>query len=481
MKKLFCFITALIISPTLSSQNESDVLRLSMSDNLSTARVTSLGGSFSSLGGNSGSILSNPATLASYRTNEFSASLSISNDEVESNYLNNRNNYDRLKINFQNISYVQSIPTQNNDGWNRLNYSFTYNRRTDLNRKFSVGGYNSESSRSNVFFNSAQGVVIDELESSSDYLAYMTYLIDTLNATDNYISSVENIGQNQYAIINEYGSIDDFDISVGSSYQDFIFLGASISFSSIDYTFQSRYLEDQFDIEQDLNSWTYNENLYVDGFGMNFKLGSIIKPSHFIRLGLAYHSRTYFDIEEFYETSMSTYFNNGDNFYNDNVHITSPYKINTPSKTITSLAIVIAKKGLLTFDLENIDYSKANISSDYHSGFQQANNNITSYYTKTNNKKIGLEWKVKDFSLRGGYSVFGDPFRNNINSLKREYISSGIGFQKNAYFFDFALVNLISSTKYLIYDDPTTINNTSQVVDLESSRMSFIFSCSYKF
>ena len=76
MKKLFCFITALIISSTLSSQNESDVLRLSMTDNLSTARVTSLGGSFSSLGGNSGSILSNPATLASYRTNEFSASLS---------------------------------------------------------------------------------------------------------------------------------------------------------------------------------------------------------------------------------------------------------------------------------------------------------------------------------------------------------------------------------------------------------------------
>ena len=99
----------------------------------------------------------------------------------------------------------------------------------------------------------------------------------------------------------------------------------------------------------------------------------------------------------------------------------------------------------------------------------------------TNNKKIGIEWKVKDFSLRGGYSVFGDPFRNNINSLKREYISSGIGFQKNAYFFDFALVNLISSTKYLIYDDPTTINNINQVVDLESSRMSFIFSCSYKF
>ena len=100
----------------MSSQNESDVLRLSMTDNLSTARVTSLGGSFSSLGGNSGSILSNPATLASYRTNEFSASLSISNDEVESNYLNNRNNYDRLKINFQNISMFNQFQHNNDDG-----------------------------------------------------------------------------------------------------------------------------------------------------------------------------------------------------------------------------------------------------------------------------------------------------------------------------------------------------------------------------
>tara|TARA_B100000963_G_scaffold359565_1_gene387232 strand:+ start:585 stop:2027 length:1443 start_codon:yes stop_codon:yes gene_type:complete len=480
MNKLFCFIISLIISTTLTSQNESDVLRLSISDNLSTARVTALGGSFSSLGGNSGSILSNPATLASYRTNEFSASLSISNDEVESNYLNNRNNYDRLKINFQNISYVQSVPITNNDGWNRLNYSFTYNRRTDLNRKFSVGGYNSESSGANVFLSSAQGIVIDELESSDDYLAYMTYLIDTLNSTDNYISGVENIGQNQYSIIDEYGSIDDFDISIGSSYQDFIFLGASISFSSIDYTFQSRYLEDQFNSEQDLNSWTFNESLYVDGFGMNFKFGSIIKPTHFVRIGLAYHSRTYFDIDEFYETSMSTYFNNGDNFYEDNVHITSPYKINTPPKTIASLALVVAKKGLITFDLENIDYSKGNISSDYHSGFQQANNNISSYYSKTNNKKFGLEWKVKDFSLRSGYSVFGDPFRNNMNSLKREYISAGLGFQKNAYFFDFALVNLISSTKFVLYNDPT-LSEISQIVDLESNRMSFIFSCSYKF
>ena len=89
----------------------------------------------------------------------------------------------------------------------------------------------------------------------------MTYLIDTLNTTDNYISSVENIGQNQQSIINEYGSIDDFDISLEVPPR-FYFSGAGISFSSIDYTYQSRYLEDQFDIDQDLNNWTFNENLY---------------------------------------------------------------------------------------------------------------------------------------------------------------------------------------------------------------------------
>ena len=58
----------LLITFASYSQNEVDALRYSLFDNYSTARVSALGGSFSSLGGNIGSVTLNPATLGVYRT-----------------------------------------------------------------------------------------------------------------------------------------------------------------------------------------------------------------------------------------------------------------------------------------------------------------------------------------------------------------------------------------------------------------------------
>ena len=50
--KLSLFIYFIFLN--ISAQNEIDALRYSLFDNYSTARVSSLGGSFSALGGNSG-------------------------------------------------------------------------------------------------------------------------------------------------------------------------------------------------------------------------------------------------------------------------------------------------------------------------------------------------------------------------------------------------------------------------------------------
>jgi hypothetical protein len=477
--KISLFIFFIFLS--ISAQNEVDALRYSLFDNYSTARVSSLGGSFSALGGNTGSIISNPATPATYRTNEFSISLMSSNENTQSNYLDNKNNIDRRKLNIQNIGYIQTIPLENAEGWSRFNYALTYNRRTDLNRRLSIGGYNDQSTMTNVFLNNAQGTPWENLNSSSDYLAYWTYLIDTVGDVSTYSSSVSQIGQNQYAEISESGSIDDFDISASSAYKDFLFLGASMTMSSINYSYQSRYLENGFDNKaNDLQAWNFNENLYVTGLGLNFKIGAVVKPWHFLRLGWAYHSKTYYELEESYETSMSTIIDPWGESYADNLHITDPYQIQTPAKSISSLALIFAKHGLITFDLEIIDYASSNLSSLYHSGFQTANNNIANFYQKTNNKKIGIEWRVQGLSFRTGYAVFGNPFTNELNNGEKEYISSGIGFQKGAYFFDIALINCLTEGNYIIYNDPTLLN-PAQTAEITQSKKSIIISCNYKF
>ena len=215
----------------LNAQNEVDALRYSLFDNYSTARISSLGGSFSSLGGNTGAIHSNPATLATYRTNEFSISLTSDQETTTTNYLNNKNTFENgLKLSFQNIGYVQTIPVENLNGWNRLNYAFSYNKRKDLNKTINISGYNNESSMSNVFLHGAEGTTPDALNEFSNYLAFWTYLIDTIadwsgnGPNTSYLSSVNAVGQTQHMSITENGGIYDFDIAISGAYKDFLFL-----------------------------------------------------------------------------------------------------------------------------------------------------------------------------------------------------------------------------------------------------------------
>lgn len=485
-KTKFLLFTCCIVYFTYS-QNEIDALRYSLFDNYSTARVSGLGGSFSALGGNIGSIYSNPATLATYRTNEVSMTISSNNYNIETNYFNNINNTDEHKLSLQNIGYIQTFLIDNPDGWNRFNYAFSYNKKRDLNRTIFLSGHNHESSMANVFLNSAQGNTIDNLDGFTDYLAYYTYLInplDTSTTNTNYALGINEIGQNQYFRSYESGAIDEYDISLSAAYKDFIFIGTSLTMTGITFSQYNRYTEDEFNVENaespnDLTSFNYNQDLHVTGAGVSFKIGTIIKPTHFIRLGLAYHSKNYYEIEETYQTNMSTRFLDG---FNENASSNLnyfDYELKTPSKSIASLAIVFAKKGLVTLDYETIDYGSSHLSS-YLYTFSIENDNIANFYTRTNNIKLGLEWKIKEIAFRGGYAKFGSPFNNNLNDGSKEYLSAGIGFQKGAYFFDIAVIDCLNNEEYILYRDPT-INNQSQVADISESKQIFLMSCSYKF
>tara|TARA_B100001250_G_scaffold390618_1_gene390758 strand:- start:2216 stop:3667 length:1452 start_codon:yes stop_codon:yes gene_type:complete len=479
-------ILSLLILATclIYSQNEIDALRYSLCDNYTTARTTALGGSFSALGGNIGGIYSNPATLATYRTNEFSISIINDDKTIQTHYLNNNTTSNRHKLTLQNIGYIQTINLVNEGGWNRINYAFSYNKKTDLNSFMSISGHNPNSSMSSVFLNNSQGLTPDELNSFSDYLAFWTYLIDTVpnfngdGPNTEYTSNVNNIGQNQHMTIIEEGSIEDYDISISGAYDDFLFLGGSMTISGISFSQYNRYEETDFEqTKNEIESFSYNHDLHVSGVGLNWKIGAIVKPAHFFRIGLAHHSKTYLDLEETYKTNMHTYFNNNENFSANSPTNYFEYELITPAKSIGSIAFVIAKKGLITFDYETINYGNSNLYSHIYN-FNQENNNISNYYTRTNNKKIGLEWKIKNISFRGGYATFGSPFQDNLNDGSKKYFSGGIGFQKKAYFIDLAIINCLTKEDYILYRDH---NTGAQLANTETNRQTLIITCSYKF
>ena len=216
--------------------------------------------------------------------------------------------------------------------------------------------------------------------------------------------------------------MDELGVSFSGAYNDFLFVGFQLGFVSINYNEYKSYIENGFETNDDylagtLDEFVFNENLNVIGGGINYKLGFILKPIKFIRIEL-YHSKTNFQIEENWESSLTANFlpnKSYDEFFSTS--FISPYGIGnfsltTPSKSIASLAFIIAKRGLISIELEKIDYSRAVMNSTSYNYINE-NSNISNYYKNVNNLRIGTEWKFSNISFRAGLGIYESPFISN--------------------------------------------------------------------
>ena len=496
--KKFFFLT-LILNIVVHAQNETDALRYALFDNYNTAGISSLGGA--------GGLLSpshNPASLGFFGGTQqekqvISISIGNSNKTMESNYLNQhtiRETPPDIIPFIQNIGYAYSKPIKNSN-WDRINMCLSFNKKRDFNQEVVINGFNSNSSLSTLFLQNSQGLTPDELDPWSDYLAFFTYLTDTIanwNGTGpntSYFSYVNNIGQNQTIFINEEGAIHEMDITLSSAYNNFLFIGASIGITSIDFYQRTSYLEDEFDAKSnEIESFQYNQYLKVNGDGVNFKFGAFIKPISFkknniglhLRTGWAYHSKTYNSLEEVYETSMQTIFENGDIFDANSPTNLFNYDLNTPAKSISSIAIIGNLKKinfLTTFDYEAIDYGSSELHSAYYS-FNSENDNISNFYARTNNTKLGVSVSLNNISFRGGYSIFESPYTDGLNDGKREYLTTGIGLKYDNWIFDISLIQCTSQEDYIVYRD-NSISNPDQIASINNQNNMVIATCSFTF
>ena len=462
------------------SQNADDVLRYSLTENYSNARITGLGGSFGALGGSSGGILINPASLAVFRTDELSFTLSSHNESIESTYLDNINTSDRDNFSIQNLSYVKSLNIDSD--WNRLNMSITWNRNRDLNRQFYIQGYNEGNSMINDYF-------LQEAQNTPDSLlnyfdgtasAYWTDLIDLIDADsgeNQYFSNLSQPGQFQSLRVNESGYINELGFACSGAYKDFVFVGMSLNFLNIDYIRQTNYSEYDFENSNSIESFSYNTDLHVTGEGTNFRIGTLIKPTNALRIGFSFHSKNYLSLYEEYTSDMQVDYSNGQaiDYFDPNLDglrdiETEYYNINTPTKTISSIAWVFAKRGLITIDYESINYGSGKFQDRYR--FNNDNLKIMNELSKAKNIKAGLEWKFKNITIRSGYAILGSPFKNDENNASREYLSAGVGLQSGQYFVDLSMIQCVEESNYQYNNLSSSLNSTGTTI---------LISCNYKF
>ena len=471
MKKTILLILGLV-SINLNAQNEIDALRYSTQNIFGTAKFNSMGGSFGSLGGDFSTLSYNPAGIAFYNNSEISFTPLLNMNETNTSLNGNNFTNNNFGANISNFGFIAK-GINDNQQWKRVNIGFGWNQLANYNSIFHSQTLNSTSSLAETFLYQAEGTLINELNSFGASPAFWSDLIDLQNnfvdtatgwyAFDNgnYISNViHNSQKTQKHRSTSEGNMGEYVFSLGSSFEENIYFGATIGIPTIQYSETNTYSESNFsDTSQNLNSFTYKDQLNAYGSGVNLKLGVIMRVGENTKIGGAVHSPSYISMEEEYSTGISTDWEN-----NESIEETSPlgyftYEITTPWKVIASASTVLNKQFLISAEIEKTDYSFSRFHSDYYQ-FTEENNLINDTYTTATNIRLGGEANFHPLKLRAGYALYGSPYKDR-EEFETENYSAGIGIDFGSTFLDMSYTISKNNSEYNIYssENATDVSN----------------------
>ena len=447
-----------------------DALRFSQDASLGTARFTAMSGAFGSLGGEFSGLSLNPAGIGMYQFAEFSFTPSFNLNSTSSYYGNKETDY-KSGLKIGNIGLVFSSPRENSE-WKRINFAVGWNQLANYERNIRIQGNNNNSSLADEILAESQGYYIDQLNEFYAYPAFDTYLIDFednifdtitgLNSgIDNgdYISNINgNSSKTQTKNTHSSGGKNEFIFSIGGSFNEQLYLGATIGIPTLDYYEKSTYSETNFgDTINGLEGFDLQEKLSVYGAGLNLKIGAILRVNDNLKLGAALHTPTAYSIEENFSTSLTTHFTEESLTYNSDNYFFE-YDLITPWKAILSASSLLNKNILLSADYEIVDYSFSSMHSSQYT-FSDENKNIQELYSKTSNIRLGAEINLKPFVIRAGYSKYGSAFA--YKDYSKENYSFGLGINNGGSYLDAAYVLSQGNDEHLLHSGPISLVNTN--------------------
>lgn len=446
MKKYILNLT-LFCSALSFGQNITDALRYSQTDLGGTARYNSMSGAFGALGGDLSAISLNPAGSTVFANNQAGISLRSFNMNNKSNYFGTKNSELENSLDFSQAGAVFVFESGEKSDWSKIAIGINYESTNNFdNRVFSSG--TNTNSIANYFVSYANGVNVNLLQGSyfdelyyneqQAYLAYDAYLIDPVSGSNtqyfSYIPGGANYYQENEFVSTGFNGKITFNGAV--KYKDIFSVGINLNSHFVDYTQTTSFYE-----RNDFNNTStdylvkrlrFNNELYTYGSGFSVQVGTIIKPTKEIRLGLAYQSPTWYKLNDETRQSLAAVSGNVNeelvpDISDPNITlIYEPYKVRTAGSISGSLAYVFAKKGMISFDY--IMKNHEDIQMKPNSDFAAENAYIASVLTNSSEYRLGAEYKIKDLSIRGGYRFEESPYKNGRTIGDLTGYSGGLGY-----------------------------------------------------
>jgi hypothetical protein len=471
MKRILSILTAMILYCDVSSQNEVDAIRYSYSPFVAnSARSMGMGGAFGAFGADISCLYSNPAGLGQYKRYSFEMGLGVQSNTNQALYNGVNSTESKSKLTLSNIGYVTSKKPKNAD-WINTNFGISYAKTNSFNENISIRG-NSSYTILDVFARQGKGVDESQIINTLPFgagAAYYCYGIDPLDSIqDTYVASPVGLNINQNKSIERKGNQSETAIGYGGNYKDFLLVGGTITFRSVNFTETATYFE-SYDADKFLNTMAYSERLETSGLGIMLKLGAIIKPTPWLRAGLSYQSKCKISLTDIYSTKMNTTTDA------QNYEFTSPeskytYSVRTPSKLIVNTGFILGKFGLIAADYEFSDYGKikmASVGTESNYSYNAENSTIATIYRSAHKVRVGFESRILEkYRLRAGASYQQSPFVNGVSDNTPVLgFSAGAGYFKDEFFLDLGTNYIVRNETYYLFDPsviaPTTITKNS--------------------
>ena len=525
--------------------NEIDAYTLSTTEINGTARSMAMGGAFGALGGDVSVLSGNPAGLGIYRSSEISGTLDLSNVKTTTNWTGNKTEKNKSGFTADNFAFTLYFPTSS-EGVKSWNFGFSYNRLKNFKRSYKMIGKGLDYSmadfaawRASNAFGYGNGITQDELKyvkggydpyENRDLmgqwlpiLGYESGMYDHFaGRSDEYQSSFGWRSNGDWVIdspyqnalrVNESGYMDEYNFGMGFNISNFMYLGAVIAVTDIDYRYSSFY-EDFFAFDSNKDDYLFMENrLNTKGTAVSANIGVITNFQKF-RLGVAYHSPRLFTMTDYYGALAGTEINglvdqNGSPLDPKMENETptdsySEYKFRTPDKWIFSGALILGQSALISADYELMNY-KTMLYTDRKGNENETDDFINEDFTWSHTLKIGTEIKATpQFALRAGYVLQTSPMRealaNNdvevypagtiphftVTSNPTHYLTAGLGYRFNPNFYvDLACIYRFNNSDAYAFSNTYAKNGKIEVfsesANLKTHSTRLVMTLGYKF
>ena len=523
------------------AQSAIDAYNLTQSDLRGTARFMSMAGAFGALGGDLSTLNQNPAGIGVYRGSDFGITLDINMTSSKTNAGYGTTNMNKTNVFVNNFGYIGTAKI-GSEAMPTFSWGATYNRAASFDRVYSgyVGQLNT--SMSNYIANFTNGYSPDVLGEDSNYnpfsqsdapwlsiMAYNSYMINPTGVDNGYngLYVPGYTSGNSEFTVRERGYVDEYSINFGGNVMNTLYWGIGFGITDISLTQNTSYDEELTDADvynKDKNVITpgnsYNmlQNAMVTtGNGYNVKLGVILKPINEFRIGLAFHTPTWYNVSTRYISNMSySYgynFNASGNPEGSNMgdyesdeayydwHLRSPWRL------MASVAGVIDGRFIISADYEYKAFNDMSVSIPGTYGNYSTDtgirDDVKSYFKPTNTLRLGAEYRITpQFSVRAGYSYSSTSVENSANDGSKyimtagtnpsytmnkdtQYITCGLGYRFGGFYVDAAFVHKTANSTWHAFSSFTDTSTGKLAIaptaEVTNNNNDLVFTVGYKF